>query len=107
MPSSGFQTCARSEEHTSELQSHDNLACRLLLEKKRRQDSVPADVQSGPEYRPRAIRAAQVPSASAPLASPLGYRPTAASGIGWVCFFLKEGATTDISPFSLPAVLPI
>src|SRR3954464_12980968 len=25
----------RSEEHTSELQSHDNLVCRLLLEKKR------------------------------------------------------------------------
>src|SRR3954462_10615693 len=35
MPSSGFQTCARSEEHTSELQSHDNLVCRLLLEKKK------------------------------------------------------------------------
>src|SRR3954467_12680201 len=34
MPSSGCQTCARSEEHTSELQSHDNLVCRLLLEKK-------------------------------------------------------------------------
>src|SRR3954462_8363745 len=34
MPSSGVQTCARSEEHTSELQSHDNLVCRLLLEKK-------------------------------------------------------------------------
>src|SRR3954467_6354507 len=33
MPSSGVQTC-RSEEHTSELQSHDNLVCRLLLEKK-------------------------------------------------------------------------
>src|SRR5260370_20464889 len=31
------QTCAlpiRSEEHTSELQSHLNLVCRLLLEKK-------------------------------------------------------------------------
>src|SRR3954462_10953721 len=27
---------ARSEEHTSELQSHDNLVCRLLLEKKKR-----------------------------------------------------------------------
>src|SRR5260370_31077553 len=26
---------ARSEEHTSELQSHLNLVCRLLLEKKR------------------------------------------------------------------------
>src|SRR3954466_13148387 len=33
----GVQTCAlRSEEHTSELQSHDNLVCRLLLEKNRR-----------------------------------------------------------------------
>src|SRR3954462_15513374 len=29
----------RSEEHTSELQSHDNLVCRLLLEKKKRKDS--------------------------------------------------------------------
>src|SRR3954462_11009943 len=36
MPSSAFQTCAlRSEEHTSELQSHDNLVCRLPLEKKK------------------------------------------------------------------------
>src|SRR5260370_23947559 len=29
----------RSEEHTSELQSHLNLVCRLLLEKKKSQDS--------------------------------------------------------------------
>src|SRR5690242_21426836 len=28
---------ARSEEHTSELQSHVNLVCRLLLEKKKQQ----------------------------------------------------------------------
>src|SRR5260370_19477860 len=28
-------TIARSEEHTSELQSHLNLVCRLLLEKKK------------------------------------------------------------------------
>src|SRR5260370_21427312 len=28
--------CIRSEEHTSELQSHLNLVCRLLLEKKTR-----------------------------------------------------------------------
>src|SRR3954467_4815625 len=34
MPSSGVKKSARSEEHTSELQSHDNLVCRLLLEKK-------------------------------------------------------------------------
>src|SRR5690242_21321009 len=29
----------RSEEHTSELQSHVNLVCRLLLEKKKRNES--------------------------------------------------------------------
>src|SRR2546430_11882257 len=32
----GFKECyARSEEHTSELQSQSNLVCRLLLEKKK------------------------------------------------------------------------
>src|SRR5438034_8785984 len=30
------KTAARSEEHTSELQSHSDLVCRLLLEKKKR-----------------------------------------------------------------------
>src|SRR5260370_24418837 len=30
----------RSEEHTSELQSHLNLVCRLLLEKKKRTNSA-------------------------------------------------------------------
>src|SRR5690242_21299938 len=33
---SGTQSGARSEEHTSELQSHVNLVCRLLLEKKKK-----------------------------------------------------------------------
>src|SRR5258708_22603845 len=32
---------ARSEEHTSELQSPDHLVCRLLLEKKKRADEHP------------------------------------------------------------------
>src|SRR5260221_3348541 len=31
---------ARSEEHTSELQSHSDIVCRLLLEKKKTIDSV-------------------------------------------------------------------
>src|SRR5690242_20768694 len=30
---------SRSEEHTSELQSHVNLVCRLLLEKKKKRNS--------------------------------------------------------------------
>src|SRR4051812_49712168 len=38
------QACAdaiRSEEHTSELQSHVNLVCRLLLEKKNKHPTPP------------------------------------------------------------------
>src|SRR5260221_8890798 len=31
----GLMTSMRSEEHTSELQSHSDLVCRLLLEKKK------------------------------------------------------------------------
>src|SRR5260221_10852822 len=30
-----FEAFARSEEHTSELQSHSDIVCRLLLEKKK------------------------------------------------------------------------
>src|SRR4051812_49910597 len=45
-PSTGWRSVAsvklaaarRSEEHTSELQSHVNLVCRLLLEKKKNKD---------------------------------------------------------------------
>src|SRR6266540_6607048 len=34
--SSALARCSRSEEHTSELQSHHDLVCRLLLEKKKK-----------------------------------------------------------------------
>src|SRR5947207_3716683 len=34
-PSSSGPPAGRSEEHTSELQSHSDLVCRLLLEKKK------------------------------------------------------------------------
>src|SRR2546430_13278722 len=37
-PRSGLQ---RSEEHTSELQSQSNLVCRLLLEKKKKHNTIP------------------------------------------------------------------
>src|SRR6266480_7482929 len=36
---------ARSEEHTSELQSHVNLVCRLLLEKKKKHTKHTARIQ--------------------------------------------------------------
>src|SRR5690606_41833781 len=37
-PSSRKPKCTRSEEHTSELQSRENLVCRLLLEKKKKKN---------------------------------------------------------------------
>src|SRR2546429_5597703 len=42
---------ARSEEHTSELQSRLHLVCRLLLEKKKKNTSQPAV----PAYKPRGV----------------------------------------------------
>src|SRR5260370_22340787 len=40
-----FRYC-RSEEHTSELQSHLNLVCRLLLEKKKNQKRLSDDTST-------------------------------------------------------------
>src|SRR5256886_8182482 len=39
---------ARSEEHTSELQSQSNLVCRLLLEKKKEDTRAPPQHHSSP-----------------------------------------------------------
>src|SRR5437588_5646356 len=36
----GFREWDRSEEHTSELQSHSDLVCRLLLEKKKKLELI-------------------------------------------------------------------
>src|SRR4051812_13360848 len=41
----------RSEEHTSELQSHVNLVCRLLLEKKKKHKSTPSAHYTAPASR--------------------------------------------------------
>src|SRR2546430_15496307 len=36
----GLLSARRSEEHTSELQSQSNLVCRLLLEKKKKKNTI-------------------------------------------------------------------
>src|SRR3954464_11687876 len=103
MPSSGVQTCAlRSEEHTSELQSHDNLVCRLLLEKSMRQDTQP---------RPCAtLRGAGATrflcggAGGAALAARGGARPGRPLAHARLArfFFLNAGAPPRLRPFSLP-----
>src|SRR3954462_245093 len=104
MPSSGVQTC-RSEEHTSELQSHDNLVCRLLLEKTRQKGAGKATLigQSASGGR-RTSRQAHERRAVArhhthrPL--PLRLR------LLRFLFFLSKAPPPDAPPFPLPAPFP-
>src|SRR3954463_16520039 len=107
MPSSGVQTCARSEEHTSELQSHDNLVCRLLLEKKTPQPrSLPehAARMGKPERVGRAQRAA--PAHTSATGDPDGgSRPHRQPHDSF--FFFNDTAPPEIYPLSLHAALPI
>src|SRR5260370_24649577 len=46
------QRYGRSEEHTSELQSHLNLVCRLLLEKKKNTPPPPPNAPAAPPRPP-------------------------------------------------------
>src|SRR5260370_24025060 len=63
-PKAPGRCCRRSEEHTSELQSHLNLVCRLLLEKKKR---ICLRLRPGmrwlPAGRPEVVGARMSPSA--------------------------------------------
>src|SRR3954462_255667 len=106
MPSSGCKTCAlRSEEHTSELQSHDNLVWRLLLEKNRRGEEAMGRWGGG-----RGVGCcggglgARVARSSDPLPATPG-PPHARSSVSF--FFFNDTATTEIYTLSLHDALPI
>src|SRR5947208_11632113 len=47
----GERVAARSEEHTSELQSPDHLVCRLLLEKKKKKTKTTNVINSNQPHR--------------------------------------------------------
>src|SRR3954449_13531031 len=80
----------RSEEHTSELQSHSHLVCRLLLEKKN-------DAASS------RVRCSRCTSRLAPRVRLRGALPW------WrrSCFLFNDTAPTEIYPLSLHDALPI
>src|SRR4051795_8691999 len=105
MPSSGFQTCARSEEHTSELQSHSHLVCRLLLEKKQTPEQHVIRTLLTARHPLRLLLRAQsasnpCDSCCIPSHSDFGAPP------GCLFFFLKEGAPPGFPLFPHPAPLP-
>src|SRR3954462_8277690 len=96
----------RSEEHTSELQLHDNLVCRLLLEKKKARSQTTARAGGVPQPTP-ARRAAPAPC---PTARPAAHRHPPRSRIGLTAptpFFFNDTATTEIYTLSLHDALPI
>src|SRR5215204_3202845 len=82
---------ARSEEHTSELQSHSDLVCRLLLEKKKHESCHIPDIGRHGER--------------------LGIAPADEQGVDepavGVVFFFNDTATTEIYTLSLHDALPI
>src|SRR5215218_4483527 len=74
----------RSEEHTSELQSHSDLVCRLLLEKKKTPKRI-------------AINSSRT----------FAFADGLTSGERDVIFFFNDTATTEIYTLSLHDALPI
>src|SRR6266571_604982 len=98
---------SRSEEHTSELQSHVNLVCRLLLEKKKNNCIAPAKKRR--DCAPtRRVRNAALPAVplrnSAPCRLLTRHVPHALSAF---VFFFNDTATTEIYTLSLHDALPI
>src|SRR6266581_2677785 len=97
------RAAARSEEHTSELQSPVHLVCRLLLEKKknRRGLRTPAKTKVAPgAHGLRANPGFPFPRALLETRSP-GDR------FGTPFFFFNDTATTEIYTLSLHDALPI
>src|SRR3954464_3337134 len=89
----------RSEEHTSELQSHDNLVCRLLLEKKQNAGHAAAGIgyhAHGGDDRCRGSARAWRGWTERGVAS----RTCVGATCDRLCiFFLKNRAPPKFSPF--------
>src|SRR4029434_4534481 len=94
----------RSEEHTSELQSHLNLVCRLLLEKYRPYVSTP-----GPLHSTLLSACFNSTAHLARLLVLLRCLPLILvfHCLAVLCFFFNDTATTEIYPLSLHDALPI
>src|SRR5436190_14033629 len=70
----------RSEEHTSELQSHSDLACRLLLEKQKIAAAMPAADRDGAGRSAGRLAAASAPAVALPAQLPAGGRSLSTVG---------------------------
>src|SRR3954467_10229865 len=98
---------ARSEEHTSELQSHDNLVCRLLLEKKKQSTRTNACPDRRRRARPPTAPHARRRAAPTCRARPWPPACSAFRGLLLLLFFFNGGAAPDLCPFPLHRAFPI
>src|SRR6266511_5331379 len=103
-PTMNSSAGTRSEEHTSELQSRENLVCRVLLEKKQA-NYAPATyivvIMCALLGMPRCST-----SDGTRQRPPKVYRPRAGS-VRACSFFFNDTATTEIYTLSLHDALPI
>src|SRR5476649_2614267 len=95
----------RSEEHTSELQSHSDLVCRLLLEKKKKDRHQPGNRPQNSQApgQPAIVLAAGVTKKVAVLCGGVAGLTSAF----FLVFFFNDTATTEIYTLSLHDALPI
>src|SRR3954464_1156972 len=101
----GVQTCAlRSEEHTSELQSHDNLVCRLLLEKTAALLAPDPAPPRPAGRRPERVAAPRALVERRAVGAPPG-EPGPLQFGGCIFFFLKNRAPANSHPFPPRALL--
>src|SRR4029077_1738903 len=102
-----FVLTQRSEEHTSELQSHLNLVCRLLLEKKKK-NSKACIVHESEMYDVFITRtyACVLCAVHQVLLFLCAILSIVSIGI-YFFFFFNDTATTEIYPLSLHDALPI
>src|SRR3954467_11831097 len=105
MPCDWSSDVCRSEEHTSELQSHDNLVCRLLLEKKKhavclvRSHASCSAPQPLARFRRRAVGCRQPSRGVQRGVVPPYY-------LLYVFFFLKIPRPPSFQPLSRPGPFP-
>src|SRR6266571_4328397 len=92
----------RSEEHTSELQSHVNLVCRLLLEKKKKIMVIKNLKRKDVNTFNEALGYEALMKKASLTDFELGDRPGAL-----LLFFFNDTATTEIYTLSLHDALPI
>src|SRR3954465_924650 len=96
----------RSEEHTSELQSHDNLVCRLLLEKKKKHQTT-YYCSSAISHRQRVTTTRAADVCGLCLSLSLTYSVYVLPFTLCLFFFFNDTATTEIYTLSLHDALPI